>query len=173
MCVFSRYWPPFLWCWPPRRGHGFQRAVPVCLQTGSSSTLQRYYFFFLIDSPYLWVAFHKYGPSFRIKATEKWMKERKQKQISEKWIPLQPGLCLFTFQWQNCSLFGGNIQLGLLDNVEKSNNCRLYWQRRGILIEGPGCDGYQCHLLLERDALSGGLETVVEWDNQRVRLALV
>ena len=63
--------------------------------------------------------------------------------------------------------------LGLLDNVEKSNNCRLYWQRRGILIEGLGCDGYQCPLLLERDALSGGLETVVEWDNQRVRLALV
>ena len=24
--------------------------------------------------------------------------------------PLQTGLYLFTFQWQNCSIFGGNIQ---------------------------------------------------------------
>ncbi len=24
---------------------------------------------------------------------------------------MQSGLCLFTFQWQNCSLFGGNIQI--------------------------------------------------------------
>lgn len=25
---------------------------------------------------------------------------------------MQSGLCLFTFQWQNCSLFGGNIHFG-------------------------------------------------------------
>ena len=42
---------------------------------------------------------HKNGPSLRIKATEKWMKKRKQKQISE-----NEYLCSRVF---TCSLFSG------------------------------------------------------------------
>lgn len=43
---------PILMMLTPSKRQDFQRAATVCLQTGSSLTLQSYHFFFLIDSPW-------------------------------------------------------------------------------------------------------------------------